>query len=183
MGLWGRLASDGYLVWRALVAHPLRRAFDTGPGGREKFLAHYAPEGLVPTTPADKAMLAAASRCIGCGLCDAFDGQLLRLPRQVYGGASLLPLQYARSSVELVHAREALERIDPDAYREAEAVCPTRVPLVNLAKWLGERLERTAGGVGATISGASGSDFSVSDVPVSRRSTAGVSGQARGGAT
>jgi hypothetical protein len=144
MGSWGRLAADAYLAWRALVAHPLRRAFDTGPRGREKFLAHYAPEGLVPTTPADKAMLAAAGRCIGCGLCDAHDGHLSRLPKAIYGGAALIPLRYARSSVGLVHAREALAAIDPRALREGEEVCPTRVPLAALATWLRERLERTA---------------------------------------
>ncbi len=144
MGPWKRLAADGYLAWRALVAHPLRRVFDAGPRGKEKFLAHYAPEGLVPTTPADKAMLAAAGRCIGCGLCDAFDGQLTRLPKAVYGGAALVPLRYARSSVELGHARGALDAIVPRAYRDAEAVCPTRVPLVALAGWLQERLDRTA---------------------------------------
>jgi hypothetical protein len=144
MGLWGRLAADGYLAWRALVAHPLRRVFDAGPRGREKFLAHYAPEGLVPTTPEDKAMLAAAGRCIACGLCDAFDGQLARLPKSLYRGAALVPLRYARSSVELAHAAEVVRAIDPAAYREAEAICPTRVPLVALARWLKERLERTA---------------------------------------
>lgn len=165
MGLGGRLAADGYLAWRALVAHPLRRLFDTGPKGREKFLAHYAPEGLVPTTPVDKAMLAAAGRCIACGLCDALDGQLLRLPQWVYGGASLLPLQYARSSVELAHAREALRRIDPEAYREAEAVCPTRVPLSALASWLGERLERTAPG-GSVLADPDGSGGSVGGAAV-----------------
>lgn len=153
MGLWGRLAADGYLAWRALVAHPLRRAFDAGPRGREKFLAHYAPEGLVPTTPEDKAMLAAAGRCIACGLCDAFDGQLGRLPRAVYGGAALVPLRYARSSVDLVHAGAAIRAVDPAAYRDAEAVCPTRVPLVALAGWLKERLERTVAAAGAHAPG------------------------------
>ena len=193
MGLWGRLAADGYLAWRALVAHPLRRAFDAGPRGREKFLAHYAPEGLVPTTPADKAMLAAAGRCIGCGLCDAFDGQLARLPKAVYGGASLLPLQYARSSVELVHAAGALRSIDPEAYRAAEAVCPTRVPLVALARWLTERLARTAGAGGSARNGSVGSEAvgsgvssaGASDVPghgVSDVSGPGVSGGSGGGA-
>lgn len=156
MGFWGRLAADGYLAWRALVAHPLRRAFDAGPRGRDKFLAHYAPEGLVPTTPADKAMLAAAGRCIHCGLCDAFDGQLARLPKAVYGGAALVPLQYARSSVELVHAGAAIRAIDPEAYRDAEAVCPTRVPLVALAGWLKERLERTASVAAPPARGADG---------------------------
>ena len=88
-------------------------------------------------------MLAAAGRCISCGLCDQLDGQLGQVARSTYDGVSLLPRQYARSSVELLHAREA---IDPEAYREAEAICPTRVPLVALAIWLKDRLGRSREG-------------------------------------
>ena len=138
-----KLAADLYLAWRAVVVHPLRRLFEREPQGRARFLRNYGPEGLVPTTPRDKAMLAAAGRCISCGLCDELDGQLGRIARGDYQGASILPRQYARSSVELRWAAPALEAIDPEAYRAGEAVCPTRVPLVALAAWLGERLART----------------------------------------
>ena len=128
-----------YLVWRALLVHPLRSLLGRLPRGKVAFLANYAAEGLTPTTPRDKAMLAAAGRCISCGLCDELDGQLGRIARGRYDGVSLLPRQYARSSVELPHAKAALEEIDPSAYAEAEAACPTRVPLVELARWLKAR--------------------------------------------
>lgn len=142
----GKLSADLYLAWRAVVVHPLRKLRDRRPKGKEGFLANYAVEGLVPTTAGDKAMLAAAGRCISCGLCDQLDGQLGRIARGEYDGASLLPRQYARSSVEIVHARAAIERIDPEAYRAGEAVCPTRVPLVELARWLKVRLARVEEG-------------------------------------
>lgn len=138
-----RLGADLYLGWRALIVQPLRRIFGRVGEGRDRFLENYGPEGLVPTPPEDKAMLAAASRCISCGLCDQLDGQLGAISRGLYDGVSLLPRQYARSSVELVHARGALEEIDPEGYRAAEAVCPTRVPLVALAGWLRDRLARS----------------------------------------
>ncbi|WP_373046318.1 (Fe-S)-binding protein [Vulgatibacter sp.] len=137
-----KLGADLYLAWRAAVVHPLRRLLDKEPQGKERFLANYGPEGLVPTTPRDKAMLAAAGRCISCGLCDQLDGQLGAVARGEYQGASLLPRQYARSSVELHRAKAAIEAIDPAAYRAGEAVCPTRVPLVAIAAWLQERLAR-----------------------------------------
>jgi hypothetical protein len=139
----GRISGDLYLAYRALFVQPLRRLFAGGPRGKARFLAHFAPEGLVPTTSADRAMIAAAGRCISCGLCDELDGQLGTLAG--YDGASLLPRQYARSSVEIRHARAAIERIDPQGYAAAEAACPTRVPLVALAVWLKERLARSLG--------------------------------------
>lgn|GEM_PF-979811 len=137
------LRADLYLGWRALIVQPLRRLFGRVGRGEERFLENYGPEGLVPTPPEDKAMLAAASRCISCGLCDQLDGQLGAIARGDYDGVSLLPRQYARSSVELLHARAALDAIDPESYRAAEAVCPTGVPLVALAAWLRDRLHRS----------------------------------------
>lgn len=143
-----RITGNLYLGFRAMVVHPLRWIFGKTLEGKDAFLANYGPEGLVPTPPEDKAMLAAAGRCISCGLCDQLDGQLGRIARSAYDGVSLLPRQYARSSVEIFHAREALRVIDPEAYREAEAVCPTRVPLVALAAWLEDRLARSREGGG-----------------------------------
>ncbi|HWV37927.1 MAG TPA: (Fe-S)-binding protein [Vulgatibacter sp.] len=137
-----RLGADLYLAWRALVVQPLRRIFGKVGRGEACFLENYGPEGLVPTPAKDKAMVAAASRCISCGLCDQIDGQLGAISRGDYDGVSLLPRQYARSSVELVHARRAVEAIDPERYRAAEAICPTGVPLVALAGWLRDRLLR-----------------------------------------
>lgn len=138
-----RLGADLYLAWRALIVQPLRRLFGRVGHGEARFLENYGPEGLVPTPTADKVMLAAAARCISCGLCDQLDGQLGAISRGDYDGVSLIPRQYARSSVELVHARAALEAIDPQRYREAEAICPTGVPLVALAAWLRDRLDRS----------------------------------------
>jgi len=142
--LGSKLGADLYLAWRAAVVQPLRRILQRRPAGKASFLANYAVEGLVPTTPADKAMLEAAGRCISCGLCDELDGQLGAIARGAYQGASILPRQYARSSVELRWSAAAIEAIDPEAYRAGEAACPTRVPLVALAMWLKERCARTA---------------------------------------
>lgn len=142
-----KLLADLFLLWRALFVQPLRRLRDGGPRGEAKFLANYAGERLVPTSPEDRVMLAAAARCIGCGLCDELGGRL----RGASGGPSLVPLQYARSSVELPHARREVEAIEPRSYAEAEAACPTRVPLQALAGWIKERLARTlALGAGPT---------------------------------
>jgi len=134
---WGNL----YLTYRALAVRPLKRLL-RGEGGVERFHENYGPEGLIPTTLEDRAMLTAAGRCIACGLCDAFDGNLARMDRVLYDGASLLPRQWARSSAELPFARRALLRLRPAELEEAQAVCPTGVPLVELAHWLRGRARR-----------------------------------------
>jgi hypothetical protein len=50
-----------YLGWRALVAHPLKRAFRQRGTGLERFSAAYVSEGLVPTRVEDRAVAEAAS--------------------------------------------------------------------------------------------------------------------------
>lgn len=138
-----RIRGNLYLAYRALLVRPLK-AVVRREGGIERFHENYRPEGLVPTRPQDRAALAAAGRCISCGLCDAYDPHLSKLARWSYDGASLLPRQYARSSADLPHLRETLSRLQPADLRRAQAVCPTGVPLVELSYWLKERAGRLA---------------------------------------
>ena len=141
MGLVERLKGDLYLAWRAAVAHPLRLLFSGDErSGKERFLLNYAVEGNLPTSEADRRVLHGASRCIHCGLCDAYDPSLSRLPRTVTDGPSLLPMALARAMPDLPHARDALLAVDAAALAEAEKVCPTRVPLVDIAEYLKRKL-------------------------------------------
>lgn len=136
-----RTGSTLYLAYRAIFVRPLKAAL-ARDGGIERFYENYASEGLVPTRPGDRAALAAAGRCISCGLCDAFDRNLSKLPRTAYDGASLLPRQYTRSSADIPHLLPLIRRLRPADLRRAEAVCPTGVPLVELAHWLKARARR-----------------------------------------
>ena len=136
-----------WLGVRAIVIHPAQLAL-RGEPGLQRFEANFLPEGLVPTSGADRELLRAASRCVHCGLCDA-----ALSPAEALGGGarpSLMPLVYARSSVELPRAKAALAalRARPALLVEAERLCPERVPLVRLAAWLEERLARVEAAVG-----------------------------------
>lgn len=136
-----KLKGNLYLGYRALIAHPLRKLFDTDPrSGKERFLANYAPEGLVPISLEDRAVLKGASRCIHCGLCDAYDPSMSALPRTMYDGASLLPVAYARATPGLNRIAAVLERLEDAALVKAERVCPTRVPLKEIAAMLKRKL-------------------------------------------
>ncbi len=138
-----RLKADAFLGYRAIIAHPLKKLFSVDErSGKDKFLANYGPEGLVPMSAEDRQVLRGASRCIHCGLCDAYDLALAALPRTTYGGASLLPVAYSRATPDLPRARAAIERVSPAELSRAEAVCPTRVPLRQIDHYLRRKLEQ-----------------------------------------
>lgn len=136
-----KLQGDLYMGYRAAIVHPLKKLFSRDQRtGKQRFLDNYAREGLIPTSEEDREVLKLASRCIHCGLCDAFDPTLSSLPRTVYGGVSLLPISYSRATPDMPRARMAIEAIQPEALAQAEAVCPTRVPLQRIARYLEGRL-------------------------------------------
>ncbi len=126
---------------RALVVHPLQVAFRGRPGV-DRFRENFLPEGLVPTSAADRRLLRGASRCTSCHLCDAA-GASPALP-------SLVPLVFARSSLDLVHARPALAALAarPEVLEEGERLCPSGVPLRLLADWLVDRLAKVDAAAG-----------------------------------
>lgn len=130
----------GYLRigMRAVFVHPFQLAWRGSPGAA-RFRENFLPEGLVPTGPDDRAHLRQASRCINCGLCDvpATAAGLGQLP-------SLVPLVFSRSSVELPQSRAAIAQLlaHESVLEAGERLCPTRVPLRELVRWLAERLER-----------------------------------------
>jgi succinate dehydrogenase/fumarate reductase-like Fe-S protein len=141
-GALKRLKGDLYMGYRAAIAHPLRLLFSRDERtGKQKFLDNYAVEGLLPTSAEDREVLQAASRCIHCGLCDAYDGALSSLPRTLYDGASVLPVAWSRATPDLPAARAAVGRIAPEQLARAEAVCPTRVPLGRIVAYLRRKLD------------------------------------------
>lgn len=122
---------------RATFVHPFQLAWRGAPGA-ERFRENFLPERLVPTGAEDRLRQREASRCIGCGLCDIPAAGLLD-PRP-----SLVPLVFARSTVELHRGREALAQLlaHEPLLEAGERLCPTRVPLRALTRWLAELLAR-----------------------------------------
>ena len=139
-----RIKGDGYLAYRALIAHPLLKLFRRDDRtGRQRFLANYGPEGLIPLTEGDRRIIRGASRCINCGLCDSQDLALSAIPRTVYQGASLLPVAFSRAAPQFPRLKLILESLRADSLERAEAICPTRVPLQALVNYV----RQTAGGM------------------------------------
>ncbi len=123
-----------YLGWRALVAHPLKRALRQRGTGLDRFTAAYVTEGLVPTRVEDRAVAEAAAACISCGLCE-IGCDLARATPQVRAlGLHAALRLYARSSTELPLAREALAACA--GCTGCDALCPTGVPIARVVAHL-----------------------------------------------
>jgi len=112
-----------------LLALPFRRPGD----GERRFLENYAAEGLPPLSLGERRLLPALDRCIACGLCNAMCETLAHGPRHLFGGPFALGAS-ARSMPDFgafaAHLREEVECAD---CRRCQTVCPTGVPLYDLA--------------------------------------------------
>ena len=127
-----RLLALFFLAWRAVVLHPLRAAL-AGPRGKAKFLANYAPEGLVPYTREERRALPRFSGCIQCGLCDAVCPLIPRMPRARWRGPSLFAVAYSRSTPGLVQLESAVEVVELcGACTACQDSCPRAVPLLDI---------------------------------------------------
>ncbi len=123
-----------YLGWRALVAHPLKRAFRQRGTGLERFSAAYVSEGLVPTRTEDRAIGEAAAACISCGLCELGCDLDRASPQLRALGLHAAFRLYSRRSTELPLAREALAACAGCA--GCDALCPTGVPISRVVEHL-----------------------------------------------
>ncbi len=141
-----RFRALSYLGYRALVAQPLKR-LATVPG-LERFLEQYGREGLAPTRPEDRELGEAASACIGCGLCELGCELAGAVPGVRALGLHAAFRLHGRSSLELRHARAALEACAAcDGC--CDGTCPTGVPISRIVRGLLARL-RESSRAGAT---------------------------------
>jgi succinate dehydrogenase/fumarate reductase-like Fe-S protein len=136
---WKRIESDLYLGYRALAVHPLKTLLRGDERtGREQFLSNYAAEGLLPIAVEERTLLRGAARCIRCGLCDAQpDAEVTR----AYQGPSFIPVAYTRATPHLRDLGAAVREVNQAQLLRGEAACPTRVPLVALARYLRRKVD------------------------------------------
>jgi heterodisulfide reductase subunit C len=131
-----------YLAWRALVAHPLKRAFRQPGTALERFRAAYVAEGLAPTRADDREVGEAAAACIACGLCETGCDLSRASPEVRALGLHAAFRLYSRNLAELPLAREALEACAGCA--GCDALCPTGVPISRVVAHLRAAAARAA---------------------------------------
>lgn len=126
-----------YLAWRALVAHPLKRLVRQRGTALERFRANYVVEGLVPTSPEDRAVGEAAAACISCGLCELGCDLAGAAPAVRALGLHAVFRLYSRSTADLPLAAGALAACE--GCRGCDDLCPTGVPISRIVRHLRER--------------------------------------------
>jgi len=127
-----RLHALFVLAW-ALIRTLLGRLFG-GAGGIARFRENYRADRLPPFSVEERAELPTMTGCIACGLCD------LGSPTGARGvGAMELALVGARGTTEADAAERSIAGLSDDELRAREAICPTAVPLVAIARLVRRR--------------------------------------------
>lgn len=104
--------------------------------GVETFRALYAADRLPPMDPEERRILPMLSGCVACGLCDVGEAARIAASNGLYAGPMDLALASSRSMPDYDAAVVSLERTTDEALAEAEALCPTRVPLRAIARFV-----------------------------------------------
>ena len=131
-----RLHALWVLAW-ALIRTLFGRLFG-GTGGLSLFRENYDDDRLPPATLEERALLPAMSRCIACGLCDVGG------PTPGGAGPMDLALASSRQTPDADAAVVGLARLSDEVLAERERICPTRVPLVAIARLTRARAAATA---------------------------------------
>ncbi len=140
-----RLKAIFLLGW-ALVRTVFRRIFFKRRDGIAQFVENYAADRLPPVTPEERKKLAEFGRCIACGLCDRGEGERIIASGGNYRGVMSLMLTASRSMPDFDAAASSFAHVSEEILAEKEAICPTHVPMRQIARFVKEKareLERS----------------------------------------
>lgn len=135
-----RLKAILLLAW-ALLRTVLGRAFGKKVDGIARFRENYDADRLPPVTPAERAELAEFGRCIACGLCDRGEGARIAASGGHYRGVMALMLAASRSMPDFHAAQIAFAHVPDEVLAEKERLCPTRVPMRKIARFVRDKAE------------------------------------------
>jgi succinate dehydrogenase/fumarate reductase-like Fe-S protein len=130
----GRVLAAVILAW-SLVRVLVLRAFGVKTG-LPLFHENYDADRLPPVDAAERAAMARFSRCIACGRCDVGEGDRIARSNGAYPGLMAIVLASSRSMPDHDAAARALAFVPDAVLREKEAICPTGVPFVELARFV-----------------------------------------------
>ena len=126
-----RLEALTYLGYRAVVAQPLKRLGQSGTA-EARFVANYHPEGLSPLSLEDRAVGFAASKCIGCGLCELGCDLAAVIPATRAMGIEAVFRLYSKSTTEMPAARDAFQACL--GCKSCDPLCPVGVPISSIVR-------------------------------------------------
>lgn len=139
---FGSFVRLGYYIVRQLVLRAVRRA-----RGLSAFAADYCREDrLLPVAAEDRTAIAALSRCIACGMCDARFAAYGAADRSNFRGPSELPLSHTKSLPDYDALHAYLADLKKGDLARLERVCPTGVPFRSLLSFAERRAAELSGG-------------------------------------
>jgi hypothetical protein len=104
--------------------------------GLAQFRINYAEDGLTALTDTDRREMRNFGRCIACGRCDRGDGARILSSRGQFKGTMGLVLAASRSMPDYRAAARGFARLTEAELAEKEQLCPTRVPLREIARFV-----------------------------------------------
>ncbi|HVU01905.1 MAG TPA: hypothetical protein VHE30_09140 [Polyangiaceae bacterium] len=128
-----------FLLAFALLRTVVGRVFGAGRGGLAAFRKNYAADGLAPVTSEERAVLSTFGGCIACGLCDRGEAARIAKSNGAYRGVMEAVLAGSRSMPDYGAAALALAHVPDAVLEEKERICPTRVPMRALAKFVRDK--------------------------------------------
>jgi hypothetical protein len=130
----GRALAIAVLAW-SLVKVTVNRLFGA-PTGLALFHQNYDADRLPPVLPEEREALASYSRCIACGRCDIGEASRIAASNGAYPGLMTIVLASSRSMPDFDAAKIALDHVPDEVLSEKEAICPTGVPFLSLARFV-----------------------------------------------
>lgn len=133
------------LLALSLVTTMLKRLVGRGRYGIAAFRENYDADGLPPVTPDERALMAGFQRCIACGLCDRGEAERIARSGGAYRGVMALMLSGARSMPDFRAAAYSFSFVPESVLEEKERICPTRVQMVALSRFVRDKAEAVGG--------------------------------------
>ena len=139
--LLGRL--HALLLLTAMLIRTLLRRWLGRRRGLRAFRANYAADRLYPVTARERESMRHFGRCIACGLCDRTSGTATSTATSAQLRVMDLALAEARSLPDFVWAARDVAELSDAALAQRERICPTHVPLRQLARFVVARRDPT----------------------------------------
>jgi hypothetical protein len=133
------------LLALSLLRTILRRTFTASKLGIGAFRKNYDADHLPPVSPDERAIMPTFSRCIACGLCDRGEATRIAASGGAYRGPMALVLAGSRSMPDYRAAAYSFSFVSEEVLAQKEAICPTGVPFVALARFVRAKAEAVGG--------------------------------------
>ncbi len=124
------------LLALALLRTLWRLAWHRHIDGLARFRQNYAEDGLTAIHELDRAQMRYFGRCIACGRCDRGDADSILASKGEFRGTMGLVLSASRSMPDYRAAARGFAYLSDGALEQKEGLCPTRVPLRRLARFV-----------------------------------------------